>query len=62
MKKFPLIMLTKLTGCRTFLYISLCKTCDPRGRASFGPQWHNLNNLNRGSLDDDTDIISTSRL
>ena len=58
MEKFSLIVLAKLTGCKTltFLYacISLCKTCDPWGWAIFGPLWHNLNELNRGSLDDAT--------
>ena len=62
MEKFPLNMLTKLTGCRTsyFLYIhvSLCKTCDLRGGVIFGPQGHDLNKLGRGSLDDATNVIS----
>ena len=32
-------------------YISLCKTCDPRGATIFGPQGHNLKNkLDRGPL------------
>ena len=39
MEKFPLIILTKLTG---FFYISLCKTCDLRGEDIFGPQGHDL--------------------
>ena len=53
MEKFQLIMLTKLTGCRTstFLYISLDKTCDLRGGAISGPQVQDLNKLGRGSLD-----------
>ena len=44
MEKFPLIMLTKLTGCRssTFLYMSLSKMCDLQGMANFGLQGHNF--------------------
>ena len=39
--KFPFIMLTKCTGCRTstFLYISLSKTCEIRDGAIFGPRY-----------------------
>ena len=33
-----------------FPYISLCKTCDPRDGAIFGPQGHNLNKLGRGPV------------
>ena len=60
MEKFPLISLTKLTGCRTstFLYISLSKTCEICGEVIFCPQGHNLNKLGRGSLDDATYKIS----
>ena len=47
MLKFPLIMLTKLTACRTsFLYISLSKTCDLHGGARvlapMGIIWTNM--------------------
>ena len=60
MEKFPLTMLTELTGYRTstFHYISLCKTCNLRGVAIFGPQGRDMNKLGRGSLDDATHIIS----
>ena len=39
MKKFPLVILTQLKGCRTsaFLYISLRKTYEIRGEAIFWP-------------------------
>ena len=38
--------------------ISLCETCDPRGRPILWPQGHYLNKLGRGSLDDATYQIS----
>ena len=59
-EKFPLIMLIKLTGCKTstILYMSLSTTYDLRGGVTFGPQGHNSNKLGRGSLDDATYIIS----
>ena len=43
-EKFLLIMLTKLTGCitSTFLYISLCKTCNFRGGAIFDILGHDF--------------------
>ena len=58
MEKVPLVMLTKLTGCRTstFLYKSLFKTFDLRGGVIYGPQGHDLNKLGRGSLNDATYI------
>ena len=51
MEKFLLIMMTKLTACRTitFLFIGLSKTCDISG-----PQGHDWNKFGRGSLDDAT--------
>ena len=36
-----------------FLYINLCKTCDPQGVANLS-QWDNLNKLGRGPLGDAT--------
>ena len=41
-----------------FSYMSLCKTCDPRGVAIFGPRGDNLNNLARGPHSDATYQIS----
>ena len=35
-------------------YISLCKTCEPRGQGHFSPLGYNLNKLGRGLLDDTT--------
>ena len=45
MGTFPLIMLTRLTECitSTFLYISLCKTCDLGGGTIFGRQCYIYN-------------------
>ena len=47
MENFPLILLTKLTGCRTYIHVSLCKTCGLQSGAIFGPQGHDLNKLGR---------------
>ena len=41
-----------------FPYLSLCKTCDPRG-GSFWPQEQNLNKHGRAPLDDASYQIST---
>ena len=42
----------KIFSC--FLYISLCKICDPLRLGHFWPQGHNLNKLARGRLGDAT--------
>ena len=46
MEMFPLIILTKLSGCR------------PSGRGHFWPYAHNVNKLGRGPLADVTYQIS----
>ena len=63
-EKFPLIMQQNLQAVEPqfFLYMSLSKTCDLQGRAIFGPQGHNLNKLEKGSLDDATYIHVILRL
>ena len=49
----------KQEGFLCFPYISLCKTCDPRGGPIFA-KGHNLKKLGRGPLDDA--IYQISRL
>ena len=44
-----------------FPYISLCRTCDPRGVAIFLAQGDNLNKVGRSLLGDATHQISMSR-
>ena len=44
-----------------FYYVSLCKTCVPRGGGGGGhfcPHGHNLKKLGRGPIDDATNQIS----
>ena len=44
--------------CFPYIQVSLCKTCDPKGGAIFGPMGHNLNTLDKGPLDIATYQIS----